>query len=251
MKNIVVGLFLFVVSVGANAGIINVDTSKWLHLAGPSNDRNTGSWVGLHAQRPEKKGNTSGSLVSDFVLFGDFLFNGFVTPTTVDYDDNDIIGLVFGWQDAQNHYRLGWSQTQRPGTSDDRSFTDITGRTGLFLIREVNGLSDTLFNIADWYWQDDMRYAFEISRTDKLLNIFLGGQSFSLVDTMFANGRVGVYTESQTARFEQLKVQIPSVVINEVVKVNEPGMGAFFSGLMLIYVARRRSRSTSSASTKL
>jgi hypothetical protein len=250
MKNIITGLLLFVVSVGAHAGVINIDTSKWLHLAGPSNDRNTGKWIGLHAQRPEKKGNTSGTLVSDFQISGDFLFNGFVTPTTVDYDDNDIIGLVFGWQDEKNHYRLGWTQTQRPGTNDDKSYRDITGSTGLFLVREVDGLSSTLYNINDWFWEDDVRYKFEIKREKQFLNIIFGAKSFSLEDMTFATGRVGVYTESQTARFEQLNVQTPTLTINQVVKVNEPGISIFLSGLMLLFVARWRSGNRSAIGIK-
>lgn len=240
MKKIVVGLCLLVASVGAEAGIINIDAANWLQVAGPSNDRNTGTWVGLQQQRPEKKGNSSGALVSDFLVNGDFSFSGFVTPTSIDYDDNDIIGLVFGWQDAMNHYRLGWSQIQRPGTSDDQAYADITGRRGLFLIREVDGLSQTLFNVADWFWQDDVRSNFEISRVSDLLNISWGGQSFSISDSTMTSGRVGIYTESQTAVFGQLNVTVPTP--NSTVPVSEPALGAFMSGLMLLCVARRRSR---------
>lgn len=240
MKKIVVGLCLLVASVGAEAGIINIDAANWLQVAGPSNGRNTGTWVGLQQQRPEKKGNSSGALVSDFLVNGDFAFSGFVTPTSADYDDNDIIGLVFGWQDELNHYRLGWSQTQRPGTSDDQAYADITGRRGLFLIREVDGLSQTLFNIGDWFWQDDVRYNFEISRVNDLLNIVWGGQSFSVTDNTLTSGRVGIYTESQTAVFGQLNVLVPTP--SGTVPVSEPALGAFMSGLMLLCVARRRSR---------
>ncbi|WNO59644.1 hypothetical protein [Rheinheimera sp. MMS21-TC3] len=246
MKKALVGFLLVLVSLTANAAIIPIDTSNWLQLAGPSNDRNTGAWVGLKGQKPEKKGNSSGSLVSDFYLHGDFIFSGFATPTSTEFDDNDIIGLVFGWQDEQNHYRLGWTQTQRPGTDDDKSTKDITGRTGLFLIQEFEGVSSTLFNIADLFWQDDFTYAFEISRQDELLNILFGDISFTLDNTTFVDGRVGVYTESQTARFNQLNVIVPDTVFdpaNPVAKISEPiGMAVFLSGLLLLCAAPRVSR---------
>lgn len=243
MKSVLVGLFLYCVSSAANAGIMPVDTSKWLQFGGPSNDRNTGTWIGLKRQAPEKKGNSSGALVSDFVVEGDFTYSGYASPTSTEFDDNDIIGLVFGWQDQQNHYRLGWTQNQRPGTDDDQSYADITGRTGLFLIREINGVSNTLFNIADLFWQDDFVYNFEISRADSLLNIMFGDISFSIADMAFVNGHVGIYTESQTARFGQLKVVVPDKVPEIAVNVAEPSaIVMFLSGLLLLCAAPLRSR---------
>lgn len=235
MKIIFVALFFSLAGFNANAGVIKVDTANWLKLAAPSNDRNTGTWVGLHSQSPEKKGNSSGALVSDFTLSGDFLFSGFMTPTIVEFDDNDIIGLVFGWQDPQNHFRLGWSQTQRPGTDDDNSLKDVTGRAGLFLIQEIDGTSNTLFNINDWFWQDDVRYGFEVSWHNNLLNVVLGAKSFSIKDLDSVDGRVGVYTESQTAKFGALSV-------NQAVSVPEPGAIVFLSGIFLLMASSRKSR---------
>ncbi|MBZ9613241.1 hypothetical protein [Rheinheimera maricola] len=239
MKKVLIACLLSCLSLGANAGIINVDTSKWSAVVGPSNDRNTGTWVGLKSQAPEKRGNTSGALVSDFQLFGDFLFSGFFSPTTVDYDDNDIVGLVFGWQDEQNHYRVGWSQTQRAGTNDDQSYRDITGRTGLYLIREVGGVSNTLFNISDLFWEDNTSYGFNVSRQGSQLNVNFGTETFSLEDLTFTSGRVGVYTESQTARFWQLSASTPPL---DVSSVAEPGVVVFISGLFLVVAASRQSR---------
>ena len=244
MKKFVVGFLLSVMSATASAGIIGIDTSKWLHLAGPSNGLTTGVWVGLNGQAPEKRGNSSGALVSDFELFGDFLFSGYFSPTTVNYDDNDIIGLVFGWQDAQNHYRLGWSQTQRPGTDDDRAIADITGKSGLFLIREVGGTSQTLFNFADLYWEDDVRYSFNVGRVADQLNIDFGGNVFSVNDSTFTSGHIGVYTESQTGRFWNLNAGgTPNLQVPR--PVSEPGAFMFASGLAMLVVASRRKRKQS------
>lgn len=241
MKHFLVGFLLSVASLSANAGIISIDTSNWLKMVGPSNDRNTDQWVGLKSQKPEKKGNSSGTLVSDFELFGDFLFTGFVMPTTVNYDDNDIIGLVFGWQDAQNHYRLGWSQTQRPNTDDDKAIADITGKTGMFLIREVGGVSDTLFNISDLFWQDDVSYNFNISRSNNQIDINFGGTTFSIEDSTFNTGHIGVYTESQTARFWGLTAETPDRT-KTTLAVSEPGALVFLSGLVFVVATSRRNR---------
>lgn len=241
MKKFLAGILLSVMSATTNAGVIDVDTANWLKLAAPSNGRNTDVWVGLNGQTPEKRGNSSGSLVSDFELFGDFLFSGYFSPTSVNYDDNDIIGVVFGWQDAENHYRLGWSQTQRPNTDDDRAITDITGRTGLFLVREVAGVSQTLFNISDLYWEDDVRYSFDVSRVANQLDLNFGGNVFSVTDSTFTSGRVGVYTESQTGRFWGLNVNDTST-LQLPRPVSEPGAFMFASGLAMLALASRRKR---------
>jgi hypothetical protein len=243
MKKLVLGLLFSVVSITANAGVINIDTSKWLHLAGPSSDRNTGIWVGLNAQTPKKNGNSSGSLVSDFELFGDFQFSGLFMPTTIEYDDNDIVGVVFGWQDEQNHYRLGWSQTQRPNTDDDRAFTDITGKTGLFLIREVAGVSQSLFNISDLFWDDNFTYSFNIGRSNNDLNFDFGGTVFSVMDSTFSSGRIGVYTESQTAVFSDLRASVPTPPADTLQVVPEPGVVIMYlSGLIMLVAVSRHKR---------
>lgn len=241
MKKFLAGVLLSVMSATTNAGVIDVDTSKWLALEGPSNGRNTDVWVGLRGQAPEKRGNSSGSLVSDFELFGDFLFSGYFSPTTVNYDDNDIIGIIFGWQDAENHYRLGWSQTQRPNTDDDKAIADITGRTGLFLIREVAGVSQTLFNISDLFWQDDAQYSFDVRRVANQLDLNFGGNVFSVTDSTFTSGHVGVYTESQTGRFWGLNVSDTSISALPR-PVSEPGAFMFASGLAMLAVVSRRKR---------
>lgn len=243
MKKLVVGLLLSVISATASAGIIKIDTAQWSHVAGPSNDLTTGNWVGVKGQAPEKHSNSSGALVSDFRVFGDFLFNGYFSPTTRDFNDNDIIGVVFGWQDAQNHYRLGWTQYQRPGTTDDRAITDITGRSGLFLIREVAGVSQTLFNIRDLFWEDNAEYSFNVKRVANQLDLNFAGNVFSVTDSTFLSGNVGVYTESQTGKFWSLNADGKTTLQPpQSLPVSEPGTMMFFSGLVFAAAAVRRRR---------
>lgn len=245
MKKFVVGLLLSVISATASAGLINVDTAQWSHVAGPSNDLKTGNWVGVKGQAPEKHSNSSGALVSDFRVFGDFLFSGYFSPTKREFDDNDIIGLVFGWQDAKNHYRLGWTQNQRPGTADDRAISDVTGRTGLFLIREVDGKSETLFNISNLFWEDDVSYNFNVKRVANQLNLNFAGNVFSVTDPTFLSGHIGVYTESQTGKFWSLKADGKTTLQPPLsVPVSEPGAIMFFSGLVMAAAVRRRRQQT-------
>ena len=224
------------------ASLVSVATASWTSTYAPSAKRNgvdywseNDYWTGLAQNTPTKTSNSSGSLVSDFVLGGNFSFSGNFRPTYANNNgcigsndnscnDNDILGLVFGWQDQNNHYRLGWSQG---------GLSDITGRTGLFLIREVNGVSNTLLAWENLFWQDDVLYNFTIRRLGEEVSVMLRGASarntvgtqsantregdpqltnwsgvdFSLIDTRFLAGRVGVYTESQTAVFSSLQVE--------------------------------------------
>ena len=150
-------------------------------------------------------------------------------------NDNDIIGLVFGWQNEDNHYRLGWNQGGPQGVSD------VTGKNGLFLVREIDGSSKTLVNYDSMFWVDEAVYQFSIVRSGSSLEIeikgvtqdFMGDQSGSLpvnkastfaarsatptgkyetikssvIDDTFRAGNLGVYTESQTGFFQSLSAQ--------------------------------------------
>lgn len=225
----------------ANASIITVSTDKWSSVAAPSSGKlsNEDVWIRTEINTPTKSGNSSGALISDFKLIGDFSFSGIFSPTFASNsscerhntcNDNDIIGLVFGWQDVDNHYRLGWNQGGKGAVSD------VTGRDGLFLIKETGGRSNTLVHFDSTFWVDEAVYEFSISRTNDSLAIviegatqdILGSQSgalpqipavksrssapadiveFSVTDSTFTSGNLGVYTESQTGFFNSLAVQ--------------------------------------------
>lgn len=230
----------------ASATPIVVDTALWSANVAPSSGRisSNDSWTRLADQTPTRASNASGTLVSDFNLMGDFSFSGTFSPI-VDRregsscntggnaicNDNDILGLVFGWQGEFNHYRLGFGQGGEFGVRD------ITGRQGLFLIREVDGKSKTLFSWDSNFWVDDALYDFNISRVkdelrvsvDGLMRSSEGSQSGSqataedttavsqvlsttVTDDTFLNGRVGVYTESQASVFNGLTVDGSSPV---------------------------------------
>lgn len=240
----VAAVFVACTSINVGATTIKIDTKEWTSEVSPSHNRlsSQDTWLGLEEGTPNKQGNSSGTLVSDFVIDGDFEFTGIFSPTFANNascagentcDDDDILGLVFGWQDASNHYRLGWSQ----GDGTNRSgVKDITGRTGLFLIKEQNGSSSTIANWKDVFWQENVLYKFSISRVAETIGFMIEGLvqnvrgiqgadvpssppatsslqviNFGTKATDFTTGRVGVYTESQTAIFSNLSVVVARV----------------------------------------
>ncbi|WP_448556095.1 hypothetical protein [Thalassotalea montiporae] len=241
-------LALYLVAAYVSATPIVVDTSFWTQEAGPSNSRNTGTWVGLHSDAPEKRGNSSGALISDFELIGDFAFTGLFTPTTENYDDNDILGVVFGWQDESNHFRLGWSQNYSKPT-DDRAIADITGRSGLFLIEEINGSSNTIFHLPELFWADDTTYQFGIERLGSEFAIAIGTENsapniqFSVSNDSFSTGKVGVYTESQTARFGQLQINgiVPQPQI-QTLAIPEPSIALLLAIAFILMIITSSSK---------
>ena len=237
VKKLLLATLLSVVTVSAaNATMIDINTKQWTYEVSPFAGKISSNtpWLSLGSNTPKKSSNSSGGLISDFSLFGDFSFEGKFSPTMVNNtscadsndnscNDNDIIGLVFGWQDADNHYRLGWSQ-------GDERYTDVNGTQGLFLVEERAGVSTVLQNWGGLFWEDDNEYTFSISRVGSVINFALSGLmrntpgtqgaetsiatessysandsiTFNITNNTFVSGKIGVYTESQTGIFSSL-----------------------------------------------
>ena len=255
-------IVFFSAIVGANS--IPINTTDWQDYVSPSSGRLSTQdvWVGLENNTPTKLGNSSGALVSNFDVTGDFSFSGSFSPTFADNqscfqentcNDDDIIGLVFGWVDADNHYRLGWSQG---------GVSDITGREGLYLVREENGRSTTLFNLANLYWVDNQTYDFTIQRTGEELSFSLFGDTsssqgtqtasilgvadlqntseslinHSITDSTFLTGGLGVFTESQTGTFSLENIT------GSIVEVAAPSTALLFGIWALLAIRRQNVR---------
>lgn len=245
------------------SAVIPIDTSLWSYELSPSSGLRSDKdvWTNLGSNTPTKTANSSGSLVSNFVLSEDFVFSGNFIPTFANNascvkandnscNDNDLLGIVFGWQNEQNHFRLGWGQG---------GINDITGRNGLFLIREINGLSSTLKHWSDIYWQENEEYFFSVERNGNDLAIGLRGRardsvgtqginaqetlaspkdidiSYRLTDDSFLSGRIGLYTESQTAVFKMLSA-------HGTVLVSEPAVGVLLLAGFIFLFFRRYAR---------
>lgn len=233
-------LCFFSASAVTHASPIVINTSEWTEDLSPSSNRRSENdgWTRLASNTPTRTSNASGSLLSDFRLTGDFTFTGTFSPivdrrpnsscnqgVNAICNDNDVLGLVFGWQDPNNHYRFGFGQGGEFAVSDE------TGNQGLFLVREVDGSSTTLASWGTSHWVDDALYDFRITRSADLLSVSISGlirntpgsQSGSQAavddreaedrmlsgrtfDDVFLDGRVGVYTESQASEFSELRI---------------------------------------------
>tara|TARA_Y100000296_G_scaffold12597_1_gene14626 strand:+ start:1611 stop:2297 length:687 start_codon:yes stop_codon:yes gene_type:complete len=208
-----------------HAAII-VDTSLWGTAPSPSANLGPSGLTSSGGNQAVQNSNSYGTIVSDFLFNGDFNFSGTMAATTASFNDNDIFGLVFGWQDASNHYRLGWEQ----GGFNDYA----TGASGMFLVRESAGASVVLFE-QEIFWDDDVDYNFLVGRTGNDISFSLNGINQTFTDTTFMTGRVGFYTESQTARFGGL-ASAP-----EAPSVSAPASFALFCvGFVLLVLKRRR-----------
>lgn len=217
------------VVLSGTAGAVVVDTALWSTEVSPSYGAGPTGLTSAGGNQAEQQQNSYGTIVSNFSFIGDFNFQGTLTPTTTQFDDNDILGLVFGWQDASNHYRLGWEQ----GGLDDSG----SGASGLFLVREQAGTPSILFQ-QELFWSDNTGYNFSVGRAGDDISFSLGGVSQLFTDTVFLSGKVGFYTESQTARFSGLSSapQPPATV-------PEPGtMGLLGLSLLGLTIARRKTR---------
>lgn len=190
-----------------------VDTALWSIFEGPSSGAAPNGLTSSGGNGAIQNNNSDATIVSDFVLTGDFTFDATVRPIrTGSYNDNDIVGLVFGWQDPGNHYRIGFTQ----GGTDDGAFsgnasTGATGARGLYLVKEENNTGTILFENPNLFWNDNVDYTFVVGREGNDLSFFVRNANTSalleeqtVTDTTFMDGRIGFYTESQQAAFSGL-----------------------------------------------
>lgn len=175
-----------------SAQAVVVDTNLWTTAPGPSYGGGPTGLTSAGGNQAVQNSNQDGTIVSDFTFTGDFTFSGSMTATQAVFNDDDNMGLVFGWQDENNHYRLGWEQG---------GYGDISGARGMYLVKEVAGVSSILFQNPTLYWQDLVAYNFVVGRSGNDISFSLGGENQTFTDTTFMSGRVGFFTESQTAQF--------------------------------------------------
>ncbi len=205
------------------ASLITFDTSQWSVEQSPR-DYAGARWHAVDGNQVIQSRNAYGSFISDFTTSGDFQYSGFMNPTIINSDDNDLLGVVFGWQDHDNHYRLGWEQG---------GYNDSSGASGLFLVKEVSGVSSILFQ-QEVFWDDNTQYDFNIERHNDDISFTLNGLNGSYTDTNFMTGHLGVYVEHQTATFGELSNKLPATLT-----VPEPSIFAIFALVMIGLVARR------------
>lgn len=223
-----------VLAAGTAAQAAPVDTSLWSEERAPStNNLSSGSWSSLGGTSAYRGGNDDASLVSDFTLSGDFSYSG--TMQSVGNDD-DNMGIVFGWSDYQNNYRMGWESRALNGGYGDQG---SPVQRGFWVVRESGGTKTVLANDSNLVYTRGTTYNFAVSRTgnDISYSLTLGTTTLAsgtVADATFLSGKVGVYVESQDARFENLAAAETSAVP---VPASLPLLLAGFGGLAAL---RRR-----------
>ena len=168
--------------------------SNWSQATSPYGDNNTGSWQksGIYVWNG---GNYASAFVSDITTDENFAYSGSMTNN----GDNDMMGLVWGWTNAQNNYRLAF------GGGGGSEYN------GLAVFKEVDDTRTTLYS-SSTTWTSGHTYNYTISREGNNLNVLLKDGTTVILDQSFTDnslmsGQVGFYTHSQSTYYWNIEVE--------------------------------------------
>lgn len=166
--------------------------ANWTGGNDPIQKGTTGTW-GSSGAFLTSTDNHRGSIVSDFTTIGDYSFSATANP-----NDNDTFGLVFGWQDIDNHYRISWSSNFGESGGNPNA-TDFSFN-GFKVIKVANDVRTVLYSAATFYNQSK-NYSltvngqagggFSVIAHNETDNAGVINQVFA--DTMFSSGKVGIF----------------------------------------------------------
>ena len=128
-------------------------------------------------------GNRHGTIVSDFTTVSAYSFSARLRSL----GDNDLMGLVFGWQDFDNTYSLTWGGG---GGSYD----------GIHIYKEVSGSRISLAS-STVLWSPNIWYDFSVAKSGSQYSLSIDQGSTNIfsatvTDSAFATGNVGLHTAS-------------------------------------------------------
>ena len=176
----------------ASAATTSAQTVNWSSAANPVTGSQSGSYT-ASSDEVFLGSNGSRAFVSDVTTSGDFTYTGTMRAT----NDNDTMGVVFGYADAANNFRISWSGS------------NIDEYDGLALIRETGGTSTRIYEEANNHWAVNKAYDFSIT-------VAAGNISFSITEgsntiasaTVAAggstDGKLGVFIYSNYTNFTNL-----------------------------------------------
>ncbi|MDX2020102.1 MAG: hypothetical protein SF187_07655 [Deltaproteobacteria bacterium] len=138
--------------------------------------------------------------------------------------DDDLVGLVFGWQDPQHFYLFDWKQTTQDspacGTANAGGALKVVNADAPLLscadfwksggTTKVKLLSDPTKNQTGW--KDDTAYTFRLVFRPGDIRLEIKEDAVTVVsitskDTTYAAGRFGFYNYSQEAvRYELVRI---------------------------------------------
>jgi hypothetical protein len=105
--------------------------------------------------------------------------------------NNNSIGVMFRYQDDRNYYRFIWNQK-----SKFRRLEKIANGTATVLANDTVG------------YVKGRNYQLQIIAQGMTLSVFIdGAQIFSVADSTFTEGTVGLYSSSNQASFDNIVVQ--------------------------------------------
>lgn len=176
----------------ASAATTSAQTANWTAAPDPIAGYQTGSFS---ASSDEVLMGSNGyrSHVSDVTTSGDFTYTGTMRATT----DDDIMGVVFGYQDPSNTFYLSWNGG------------GVGTNSGLRLVREESGVANVLYSVPSNTWTGRTDYDFSIT-------VAAGNISFSITEgsntiasaTVAAggstDGKLGVFVYSNYTNFTDL-----------------------------------------------
>jgi len=237
MKAVSVTLILASLSQTALAAQIPVSDvfNNWTNTSDMVGNSNEGAWA-LNSNSITATGNHRGSLVSDVVLDADFSFS-----LNSIARDNDSFGMLWGYQDANNHYRFTWAQDW----GESGSGTTNGGSGGIYdgfkIIKETNGISSVLFS-SDLEYGRNYNYDFSVSGTStgfdlSVKNLTTSTSIFnqSIADTTHRGGRVGIHEYYQDSGNAWSNFNVTA-------SVPEPSTLAVFALGMLGLASRRMNK---------
>ena len=215
MKSLVLAFAVAMSAVGAHASTvqINLDARGWVAADDPIKESQTANFhadeggvvIGHDPDRTNRSLNQNLAVVSTVTHNGPFTFSGsLIAP-----EDDDVLGLVFGYQDGQNNFRFSWTGGQDADWEAGR-YTDADGvehgYEGAMLVREQAGTAETLAHDPLSFWTAGIAYDFTLSVSETLLEmeVLKGARSvvhFATAGLFDTAGRVGVFTRSNSALF--------------------------------------------------
>jgi hypothetical protein len=114
------------------------------------------------------------------ILKGNIMGNGSITAELSSTDD-DAAGIVFGYQDSKNYYRV---TIAGPDTDSEKP--------GIYVVK--NGTETRLASLSR---KDSLAWAFvRVDRIDEQILVQAGGETKSVNDTTFMDGRIGLFTNA-------------------------------------------------------
>lgn len=190
------------IAVASAAGAVTLDASAWINGDDPIKENQSGTST-TGTDFVEIHGNGDLAVLTDYTLATPFDFSGHAYAP----EDDDIFGVLFGYVDGFNNYRISWTGGEDHDWEAGRKYG------GLMLVKEKNGRGETLWRDPDLMWLAGVEYnfwlhvdyeevSFELREGNTVLADFMVAGDFSGVE-----GRAGVFTRSNPAKFYNLSDQ--------------------------------------------